>query len=94
MESNESFLTIDQTITEIAALRKRLDALEASQVAGQPLPSTALLSHSFVTRIFAVWGLNALGQLILLTGFVSVTVIVGFVANMIGALAALMLKGG
>lgn len=92
MVSDESALIIDQTTAEIVALRKRLDALEASQAAGQPLPRTALLSHSFVTRIFAVWGLNALGQLILITGFISVTAIVGFVANMIAVLVSLMLK--
>lgn len=92
MFQEEVYQTTNQVMAEIEALKERLEALEGLNSSNQPLPRTALLSHSFVTRIFAVWGLNALGQLILITGFISATAIIGFVANIIGALVSLMLK--
>jgi hypothetical protein len=75
MESNESFPTIDQAIAELEALKKRVEALEATVAVLESLPKTGLLSHNFLTRAFAVFGLNlAAGFMIMgpfyLLGFV------------------------
>ncbi len=49
----------DATAQEIARLRARIEALERdvdlpSALSNDPLPQTALLSDSFLTRAFAV----------------------------------------
>ena len=64
----------DATAQEIARLRARIEALERdidlpSALGREPLPQTALLSDSFLTRAFAVLGHYVVASLLIALPF-------------------------
>ena len=58
MAGNDLKQEIDKALSEIETLRNRITELEKSATGLRKLPDTMLLSESFMTRAFAVFGHN------------------------------------
>jgi hypothetical protein len=69
MSQDELLSAVEKLTAELQALKTRVSSLEKANVSQKMLPTTNLLSHSFLTRAFAVLGHYFVAGLIIAVPF-------------------------